>query len=70
MVNRESINAKIRQSGELYASTIIDRITKVHPDLNPTFIDIIKDLSMFGYIDGATMILDALDRIKCKDEEV
>lgn len=69
MVNRESINAKIRQSGELYASTIVDRITTVYPDLDPTLIDVIKELSMTGYIDGATMILDTLDRIKSKEEK-
>lgn len=69
MVNRESIDTKIRQSGELYATTIVDRITQVYPDLDPTLIDIIKELSMTGYIDGATMILDALDRLKSKEEK-
>lgn len=68
MANRKALDAKIEQSAELYSSTIVKGVTKIYPNLDPTFTEIVKELSKSGFIDGAAMILDALERINSKEE--
>lgn len=53
---------------KLYSSTILEGVTKKFPDLNPTISEIVVELSMSGFIDGATIILDALEDINNMDE--
>lgn len=69
MVSREALNERVKQSAELYSSTIISGITKEFPDLDPILIETIRELSTSGFIDGASMILDALERINSKEEK-
>lgn len=63
MKNREALNARVKQMAELYSSTILEGITKKFPDLDPTISEVVVELSMSGFIDGATIILDALEDV-------
>ncbi len=69
MVSREAFNERIKQSAELYSSTIADGVAEKFPDIDPVFIETIRELSMYGFIDGASLILDALERRKLKNNE-
>lgn len=60
-MNRKIVNEKVQQAAELYSSTIVDGIIKRLPDIDPVIVEIINELSTSGYIDGANMILDALE---------
>ena len=68
MKNRKALNARVKQMAKLYSSTILEGVTKKFPDLNPTISEIVVELSMSGFIDGATIILDALEDINNMDE--
>lgn len=68
MKNREALNARVKQMAELYSSTILEGITKKFPDLDSTISEVVVELSMSGFIDGATIILDALENINNMDE--
>lgn len=68
MKNRETLNAKVKQMAELYSSTILKHITKKLPDLDPTISEVVVELSMSSFIDGATIILDALEDISNMNE--
>lgn len=63
MKNREALNARVKQMAKVYSSTILEGITKKFPDLDPTISEVIVELSMSGFIDGATIILDALEDV-------
>lgn len=68
-MNRKAIDTKIRQLAEIYSSTILSGLIKGYPDLNPTLIEVIKELLESGYIDGATTILDGLERERVNSRE-
>lgn len=68
MKNREALNAKVKQMAKLYSSTILEGITKELPDLDPTISEVVAELSMSSFIDGATIILDALEDTNNMDE--
>lgn len=48
MVSREAFNERIKQSAELYSSTIADGVAEKFPDIDPVFIETIRELSMSG----------------------
>lgn len=68
MKNREATNETVKQMAKLYSSTILEGITKKLSDIDPTILEVVAELSMSGFIDGATIILDALENINNMDE--
>lgn len=69
MTNREALNAKVKQMAKLYSSTILEGMTKKLPDLDPIISEVVAELSMSSFIDGATIILDALEDTNNMDEK-
>lgn len=63
-MNREVIDAKVKEMASIYSSTILDKVVSTYPNLNPVIIEIIKELSEDGFTDGATVILDMLEESK------
>ena len=68
MKNREATNETVKQMAKLYSSTILEGITKKLSDIDPTILEVVAELSMSSFIDGATIILDALENINNMDE--
>lgn len=69
-MNRAAIDIKVKQLAELYSSTILKGLTEEYPDLDQTLIEVIKELSESGYIDGANTILDGLERVNSREDVV
>lgn len=57
---KELVISKIKELSEVYSSTIVDGVLNYFPGLDNTIVDIIKDLSKSGYIDGSIVTLNML----------